>query len=198
MARADWLPHSRRRASALPMVMLLADRLTSSSAPASAAWLDGGTGTQMSSQISTWKVTGDGAGRAEQQVGAERHLLAGELDRVLDDVGARHEVALLVELAVVRQVGLGHHAQDDAAMDDDGGVVEAARQAQRRADDQDGKELVRGLDDLGDRLLDLVQERILQQQVLDGVGREPSSGKTMTAVRALSPSAASRSVSARL
>ena len=38
--------------------MLLADRLTSSSAPASAAWLDGGTGTQMSSQISTWKVMG--------------------------------------------------------------------------------------------------------------------------------------------
>ena len=58
MPRADWLPHSRRRASALPMVMLLADRLTSTSAPASAAWLDGGTGTQMSSQISTWKVTG--------------------------------------------------------------------------------------------------------------------------------------------
>ncbi len=37
------------------------------------------------------------------------------------------EVALLVELAVVGQVGLGHHAQDRAAMDDDGGVVEPAR-----------------------------------------------------------------------
>ena len=39
------------------MVMLLADRFSSSSAPASAAWLDGGTGIQMSSQISTWNVT---------------------------------------------------------------------------------------------------------------------------------------------
>ena len=38
------------------MVMLLADRFSSTSAPASAAWLDGGTGIQMSSQISTWKV----------------------------------------------------------------------------------------------------------------------------------------------
>ncbi len=56
MERIDWLPHNRRRASALPMVMLLAERLTNSSAPARAAWLDGGTGTQMSSQISTWKV----------------------------------------------------------------------------------------------------------------------------------------------
>ena len=56
--RADWLPHSSRRISALPMVMLLAERFSSTSAPASAAWLDGGTGIQMSSQISTWKVTG--------------------------------------------------------------------------------------------------------------------------------------------
>ena len=62
-------------------------------------------------------------------------------------------------------------------MDDDGGVVQPAGEAQRRADDQDGKELVRGRDDLGDRRLDLVQERVLQQQVLDGVGRQPQLGK---------------------
>ena len=40
------------------MVMLLADRLSSSSAPAIAARVDGGSGTQISSQISTWKVNG--------------------------------------------------------------------------------------------------------------------------------------------
>src|SRR5262249_61629579 len=57
-ARIDWLPHSRRRAWALPMVMLRAERLINTSAPARAAWLEGGTGTQMSSQISTWKVSG--------------------------------------------------------------------------------------------------------------------------------------------
>ena len=62
-------------------------------------------------------------------------------------------------------------------MDDDGGVVEPAGEAQRRADDQDGEELVRGRDDLGDRRLDLVEERILQQQVLDGVGRQSQLGK---------------------
>ncbi len=58
MPRIDWLPHSKRRASALPMVMLLAERFISTSAPAKAAWLEGGTGTQMSSQISTWKING--------------------------------------------------------------------------------------------------------------------------------------------
>ncbi len=40
------------------MVMLLADRFSRTSAPASAACADGGIGIQMSSQISTWKVNG--------------------------------------------------------------------------------------------------------------------------------------------
>jgi len=39
------------------MVMLLAERLTKTSAPASAAVLEGGIGVQRSSQISTWKVS---------------------------------------------------------------------------------------------------------------------------------------------
>ena len=49
--------------AALPMVMLLADRLTSTSAPASAARVEGGIGAQRSSQISTWKVRSRRAGR---------------------------------------------------------------------------------------------------------------------------------------
>ncbi len=40
------------------MTMLLAERFTSTSAPARAAALDGGIGTQTSSQISIWKVKG--------------------------------------------------------------------------------------------------------------------------------------------
>ena len=63
-------------------------------------------------------------------------------------------------------------------MDDDGGVVEPAGHAQRGADDQDGKELAGRRDHLGDRFLDLVEQRILQQQVLDGVGRQPELRET--------------------
>ena len=58
-------------------------------------------------------------------------------------------------------------------MDDDGGVVEPPGDPQRGADDQDGKELAGGRDHLGDELLDLVEQRVLQQQVLNGVGRQP-------------------------
>ena len=117
------------------------------------------------------------AGCLEEEIGAERHGLAQQLDLVAEHVGAGDEMPLLVELAIVRQVGLWHHAQHLAAMDDDGGVVEAARDPERRADDQDREELARGLDDLGDRPLDLVQQRVLQQQVLDGIGGQAEFGE---------------------
>ena len=58
MQRADCDAHSRRRASALPMAMLLADRFNKISAPASAAAVEGGSGTQTSSQISICAVKG--------------------------------------------------------------------------------------------------------------------------------------------
>ena len=51
--RIDWVRHNTLRVSARPMVIGLPDRLASTVAPASASPLDGGTGTNMSSQIST-------------------------------------------------------------------------------------------------------------------------------------------------
>jgi hypothetical protein len=124
-------------------------------------------------------MEGDGhrAGGAEQQVVAEGRGLAGQLDVLVDDMRARDEVALLVEFAVVRQVGLRDHAQDGAAMDHNRRVVEPPADAQRGADDQDGKQLARCLDDPGDRALDFVEQGILQQQVLDGVGRKSQLGE---------------------
>ena len=115
----------------------------------------------------------DAAGRPEEEVGAERHRLVGEPDFRLQHVGARHEMPLLVELAVVRQVDLGHHAQDRAAMDDDGGIVEPSAHPEWRADNQDRIELLRRLHHFGNGSLDLVEQRVLQQQVLDRIGREP-------------------------
>ena len=117
------------------------------------------------------------ARRTEQHVGAERRVLARELDPVGDRVGAGDEMALLVELAVVGQEDLRHHAEDLAAMDHDRGVVEPVRHAQRRADHQHREQRLRGLDDLGDQFLDLVEQRILQQQILDRVGRQSQLGK---------------------
>ena len=58
MQRADCDAHSKRRASALPITMLLAERFNKISAPPSAATVDGGSGTQTSSQISIRAVNG--------------------------------------------------------------------------------------------------------------------------------------------
>ena len=170
LARADWLPRNRRN-SALPMVMLLADRLTSSSAPASRA----------------------ARRRHRPDVFADRHGRSGTLPVERNNksvpngcspparsrsrhAGARCN-AVSRRTRDVRQVGLGHHADDPAAMDDDRGVVEPAVRPERSADDQHRVELARGLDEPGDRALDLVEERILQQQVVDRVGREPELGE---------------------
>ena len=76
----------------------------------------------------------------------------------------------LVELAVIRQIGFRHHAQYLAAVDHHGGVIELAMGSQRGADDQHRKQLLRSLDQLPDPALHRSQQRILEQQILDGVG----------------------------
>jgi hypothetical protein len=87
---------------ALATVMGEPDRFAITVAPASAASAAGGTGTHMSSQIST-PARSRQVGRGEQQVGAERGVLPGHRD-LAGDVVAAGEGAGLVELPVGRQV----------------------------------------------------------------------------------------------
>ena len=77
------------------------------------------------------------AAGAEDQVVAEGHLAAEQLDRGEVRVARAGEMALLVELAVVRQVGLGDHAERRAAREQHGAVEEPAVEAQRGPDHQD-------------------------------------------------------------
>ena len=69
----------------------------------------------MSSQTSTCEHEAGHVGRPEEQVGAERHAVAGDVDGLAALVVAGREVAPLVELAVGRQVGLRRDAEDAAA-----------------------------------------------------------------------------------
>ncbi len=114
---------------------------------------------------------GQGPGRAEQEVDAEGRRLSGHRDLGPPRPGAGGEVAPLVELAVARQIGLGDHAEDPALADHDGGVVEPARPPQRRADHDDREDVSAGLEKTGDRGFHRVQDRVLEQEVVDGVGR---------------------------
>lgn len=62
-------------------------------------------------------------------------------------------------------------------MDDDRGVVELSRPAQRGADNEDGKERARGLCDAPDRPIDGVQQRVLEQEVVDRIGGQGKFGE---------------------
>ena len=83
----------------------------------------------------------------------------------------------LVELAVVRQVHLRRDPEHDAAVDDDRAVVEPVVAVQRGTDHDHRAELAAGLNDLLDRDQHRVQDRVLEEQVVDGVAGEEQLGE---------------------
>ena len=155
------------------MVMLEAVRISKSSAPAPPPRnREGGFGTQRSSQISTWAHERAGPDGAVEQIDAERRAATGDLNAPPDHKGAGGEPAVLVELAIVRQEGLGGDADDLAPVDHHRAVVEEAVLAERRADHE---QRIQGLGlraQAVDLVLHRVQQRLLKMQVVDGVGRQ--------------------------
>ena len=139
----------------------------------------GGTGTQKSSQISACTTRpGTSVGR-EQQIGAERRGRAPPIaDRLAAVPVARGEMPLLVELAVVRQVDLRHDAEQPAAVDGERAVVEPAADgaaARRPAAPAAGP--ADPATQRVDGVLDRVEQRVLQQQVVDRVAGEREFGE---------------------
>ena len=90
---------------------------------------------------------------------------------------AGRELPQLVELAVVRQVGLRRHAEDAPAVHDHRAVEEQAVDDERHADDRDHRDLARRGDDAPERGLRAVEERLLVEEVLARVRREPELGE---------------------
>ena len=78
----------------------------------------------------------------------------------------------LVEFAIVRQVCLGNHAEQSAAMDDQRAIVEPSAPAQRRAGDDNRRQILRGGDEMAGRLFHGVQQAGLMEQIVDGIGRQ--------------------------
>ena len=79
----------------------------------------------------------------EDQVGPERHRLAEQRDGIDRGLTGRTEVALLVELAVVRQVALRDDAEHLPPVQHRGDVEQLVVDAQRQADDQQGRQFRR-------------------------------------------------------
>ena len=72
--------------------------------------------------------------RREQQARPERHVLAEQPQRGRDRLRGRREMPLLVELAVVRQVGLRHRAEEAAAVHEHRAVEQPVVGLQRQPD----------------------------------------------------------------
>ena len=161
------------------MVMLLADRLASTVAPASAAVRAGrDRHPEVLADLGMDDEARHVLGR-EQQVGAERRGLARRAAISPPSVPSPEaKWRLLVELAVVRQVDLRHDAEQPAAMDRQRAVVEpvAHGAAARRPAAAATARPSLG-DHLGDRFLDRVEQRVLQQQVVDRVAGQRQLGK---------------------
>ena len=137
----------------------------------------GGIGTQRSSQTSTCTRQLRQVAALEQQVRAERDVLAEQCYPSSDRLARGAELAFLVVLEVLGQVALGHHAEDSPAVDHHGRVEQAALGLERRPDDD--HRLQRGAlgDERLDRLEHRVGQRLLVEQVVDRVPREPELGE---------------------
>jgi len=115
--------------------------------------------------------------RAEQEIGAERHLGVAESDRANVLRPARRKITLLVEFAVVRQVRLRHDAEQFSAMNDERAVEQSALQRKRRTDDHDRHPGAARVDDLCDLFGSALEQRLLKEQVVIGVGGNSKLGK---------------------
>ena len=146
-------------------------------APASAPCVDGGLGRpHVLADLDVEHEIGHAA-CGEHEIGAEGHGLPGQRGLATGDAEAGREPSMLVVLAVVGQECLRHRAGDAAVRDDHGAVVQALVAPHRRADDEGARELARRRHEVGDRALHAVEQRLLQEEVVDRVGRQPELGE---------------------
>ena len=77
----------------------------------------------------------------EEQTWAEGHALPEQLELVGDRVARGPEVAFLVELAVLGQVGLGDRPEHTSAVNDDRCIEQPGLRTQRRANHEQGRQV---------------------------------------------------------
>jgi hypothetical protein len=100
----------------------------------------------------------------EQQVGSERDVLAEQPDLPRGGIAGGREVTLLVELAVVEQVALGHHAAQGPLAHHDA-VEQQPVGAQRRAHHLGGAQAGAGRDQVPQRVQHGILQCVLVKQV---------------------------------
>ncbi len=83
----------------------------------------------------------------------------------------------LVKFAVIRQKHLGNDAEQPTPVDHRAAIIEMPAVPQRRPDDEHRQEIPARIDQPVDLPRRLVEHRILKQQIVDCIGREPEFGE---------------------
>ena len=89
----------------------------------------------------------------------------------------RHEMALLVELRVVRKMGFRHERQHVTGIDDSGHIIQLAAHAQRQTDYDDSRKLCGLAADRVQRVQCALEQRFLQEQVAAGIAGQAQLGE---------------------
>ena len=110
----------------------------------------------------------------ENEIGAEGDLLlAAETDGFREGLFGGAELAALVELPVIGEIGFDGDPEDAAAIENDSAIEQTGVDLQRGADDEDQVEGGRLASDPLDRAEDPLEEGLLVEEVIVGIGRKP-------------------------
>ena len=105
----------------------------------------------------------------EQQVGAERNDLRSDARLFRDRVLCRREISALIEFTVIGDRCLGDDADHPAAVQHDSAIVQFAVRPDGRAYDDRAIALRRLFGDREQRRVRRVEQRVLREQVRDGI-----------------------------
>ena len=109
---------------------------------------------------------------AEQELRPEQHVLPREPD-VLHAGGRGAVVPLLIELAIVRNMGLRHKAKELPAANNRRAVIELAGDVHGEPYERDQIEPFARLENISQRILRRLLQRLLQEKIAAGVAGEP-------------------------
>ena len=111
--------------------------------------------------------------RLKEQIVADRDRLAEQTHFPNDEVSRRGKLALLVELPVVREVGLRDQPEQPPLVEHDGAIEELAAKPQGCANQENRAQRAARLAQSGEGLLGRPEQRLLVEEVVVAVGREP-------------------------
>ena len=131
--------------------------------------------------------------RLENQAIPERDVLSQKKNFAADGISAGGELALLVELTIIGQIGFRHEAQDTASVDHHAAVEQLPIESQRRANNEYRRQIFAFFNQTPDGRFAGFEQRVLMKEILIGISRNPQLGENPIVRSMLKAGSATRS-----